>query len=123
MSKRGWDRPPSGHCGAANKNAPCSSAKLAVALGGLAGIGTVGTAFVALGTSLVLGGVAGLISPTPEIPQGPDTEQDPRKSASYSFSGVQNTSRAGTPVPIVYGKTLTGSVVISAGVDTVQIQS
>ena len=57
------------------------------------------------------------------IPQGPDTEQDPRKSASYSFSGVQNTSRAGTPVPIVYGKTLTGSVVISAGVDTVQVQS
>jgi predicted phage tail protein len=98
-------------------------ASAGVALGGLAGIGTVGTAFVALGTSLVLGGVAGLISPTPEIPQGPDTEQDPRKSASYSFSGVQNTSRAGTPVPIVYGKTLTGSVVISAGVDTVQIQS
>lgn len=98
-------------------------ASAGVALGGLAGIGTVGTAFVALGTSLVLGGIAGLISPTPEIAQGPDTEQDPRKSASYSFSGVQNTSRAGTPVPIVYGKTLTGSVVISAGIDTVQVQS
>jgi len=98
-------------------------ASAGIALGGLAGIGTVGTAFVALGAGLVLQGVAGLISPTPEIPQGPDTEQDPRKSASYSFSGVQNTSRAGTPVPIVYGKTLTGSVVISAGVDTVQVQS
>lgn len=75
----------------------------------------------AIGASLVLSGVAGLISPTPEIPQGPDTDQDPRKS--FSFSGVQNTSRGGTPVPIVYGKTLTGSVVISAGIDTVQVKA
>ena len=73
------------------------------------------------GASLILGGVAQLISPTPEIPQGPDTQQDPRKS--FSFSGIQNTSRGGTPVPIVYGKTLTGSVVISAGIDTEQVQA
>lgn len=82
---------------------------------------TVGTGISAIGASLVLGGVAQMISPTPEIPQGPDTVQDPRKS--FSFSGVQNTSRGGTPVPIVYGKTLTGSVVISAGVDTEQVQA
>ena len=74
-----------------------------------------------LGAALTLYGVAGLISPAPEIPQGPDTQQDPRKS--FSFSGIQNTSRGGTPVPIVYGKTLTGSVVISAGVDTEQVQA
>lgn len=74
-----------------------------------------------IGLALVLGGVAQMISPTPEIPQGPDTVQDPRKS--FSFSGIQNTSRGGTPVPIVYGKTLTGSVVISAGVDTEQVQA
>ena len=74
-----------------------------------------------VGGALVLGGVAQLISPTPEIPQGSDTVQDPRKS--FSFSGVQNTSRGGTPVPIVYGKTLTGSIVISAGIDTEQVQA
>ena len=73
------------------------------------------------GGALILGGVAQLISPTPALPQGPDTEQDPRKS--FSFSGIQNTSRGGTPVPIVYGKTLTGSVVVSAGVDTEQVQA
>ena len=73
------------------------------------------------GGALILGGVAQLISPTPEIAQGSDTQQDPRKS--FSFSGIQNTSRAGTPVPIVYGKTLTGSVVISAGIDTEQVQA
>ena len=74
-----------------------------------------------IGAGLVLNGVAGIISPVPSLPQGPDTVQDPRKS--FSFSGVQNTSRAGTPVPIVYGKTLTGSVVISAGIDTEQVQA
>ena len=81
----------------------------------------VGTAFSAIGAGLVLSGVAGIISPVPSVKQGPDTEQDPRKS--FSFSGIQNTSRGGTPVPIVYGKTLTGSVVISAGIDTEQVQA
>jgi len=76
-----------------------------------------------IGAGLVLTGISQAISPVPAIPQGPNTEQDPRKSQSYSFSGVQNTSRGGTPVPIVYGKTLTGSVVISAGIDTVQVRT
>jgi predicted phage tail protein len=71
------------------------------------------------GLSLVLGGVAQLLTPTPKVPQGADKQDDPRKS--YSFSGIQNTSRAGTPVPIVYGETVVGSVVISAGIDTVQV--
>jgi predicted phage tail protein len=74
---------------------------------------------VGVGTSLILGGVAQLISPVPKTPTGLDSQQDPRKS--YSFSGVQNTSRQGTPVPVVYGETLVGSVVISAGIDTVQV--
>jgi predicted phage tail protein len=74
-----------------------------------------------IGAGLLLFGVSQMLSPTPEIPQGPDTVQDPRKS--FSFSGIQNTSRGGTPVPIVYGKTLTGSVVISAGIDTEQVQA
>jgi len=74
-----------------------------------------------IGVALLLGGVASMLSPTPPIPQGPDTQQDPRKS--FSFSGIQNTSRGGTPVPIVYGKSLTGSVVVSAGIDTEQVQA
>ena len=71
------------------------------------------------GTFLVLGGVSQLLTPVPKIPTGPDSNQDPRKS--YSFSGVQQTSRQGVPVPICYGQTLVGSVVVSAGVDTVQV--
>ena len=49
------------------------------------------------------------------------SEQDPQ--LSFSFSGTQNTSRAGTPVPIVYGEIITGSVVISGAIDTQQLQA
>jgi predicted phage tail protein len=84
------------------------------------GIGALGVQLlVGVGASLVLGGVAQLLTPTPKVPTGGDTDQDPRKS--YSFSGIQNTSRQGLPVPVVYGETIVGSVVISAGIDTVQV--
>ena len=75
----------------------------------------VGTALSIVGASLVLSGVAGLLTPVPTV--STDQQPDPRKS--YSFSGVQNTSRQGIPVPVVYGETVVGSVVVSAGLDTV----
>ena len=74
-----------------------------------------------LGASLVLGGVAQLLTPVPKIPQGSGSDDDPRKT--YNFSGIQQTSRQGVPVPAVYGLTLVGSVVISAGTDTVQVKA
>jgi predicted phage tail protein len=92
-----------------------------IGLLGLAAPIAVKSVLLFAGASLILGGVAQLLTPTPKIPTGPDTQNDPRKS--YSFSGIQNTSRQGTPVPIVYGETVVGSVVISAGIDTVQVQA
>ena len=79
----------------------------------------IGTAASAIGASLVLSGVSGMLFPVPKMPEF-SSEQDPR--ISFSFSGTQQTSRAGTPVPIVYGEIFTGSVVISGGVDTEQVQ-
>jgi predicted phage tail protein len=64
-----------------------------------------------IGASLVLGGVAQLLSPVPTT--GKD-EKDP-KNQSYSFSGIQNTSRAGLPIPVIYGEVVVGSLVISSG--------
>jgi predicted phage tail protein len=75
---------------------------------------------IGVGASLVLGGVAQLLTPVPTMNSGKDSEKDPRKS--YSFSGIQQTSRQGVPVPVVYGETLVGSVVISAGIDTVRVK-
>ena len=90
-----------------------------IGLLGLAAPVAVSSVLLFAGATLLLGGVAQLLTPTPRANQGADGQDDPRKS--YSFSGIQNTSRQGVPVPIVYGETLVGSVVISAGIDTVQV--
>ncbi len=75
-----------------------------------------GTAVSAIGAGLVLNGVSELLFPLPT----PDAqEDDPR--ISFAFNGLTNTSRAGTAHPIVYGEIVTGSVVISAGIDTNQV--
>ena len=76
----------------------------------------IGTALSAVGAGLVLNGVSEILFP---LPQPEEQEDDPR--ISFNFSGVQNTSRAGTTHPIVYGEIVTGSVVISASVDTNQV--
>ena len=79
-----------------------------------------GTTAVNLGLGLTLMGVSEMLFPLPK-PQEFNNEQDPR--ISFSFSGVQNTSRAGTSHPICYGEIVTGSVVISAGIDTNQVSA
>ena len=90
------------------------------AITGIAFSGTIAKAAVYLGAALVLQGVSEMLFPVPK-PKEFNSEQDPQ--LSYSFSGTQNTSRAGTPVPIVYGEIVTGSVVISGAIDTQQVQA
>ena len=91
-----------------------------VAPGSFAAASGLTKAVVGIGGSLVLSGVQDMLFPLPK-PQDFSNEQDPR--ISFSFSGVQNTSRAGTSHPIVYGEIVTGSVVISAGIDTNQVSA
>ena len=82
---------------------------------GLAALGTwagVSAAVGNIGLLLVISGVAGMLADTPTVPE---SEEDPQNS--FSFSGIQQVARAGTPVPICYGEAMTGSVVISAEID------
>ena len=79
-----------------------------------------GSVAMNLGVGLTIMGVSEMLFPLPK-PKEFKSEQDPQ--LSFSFSGTQNTSRAGTPVPIVYGEIITGSVVISGAVDTQQVQA
>ena len=79
--------------------------------------GGLAKAMSGIGAALVLSGVSDLLFPMPED----DFSEDPR--LSFNFSGIQNTSRAGTPVPIVYGEIMTGSIVISAAIDTNQVEA
>ena len=100
----------------------------AFAFGGLTFVGGLGKSLAAaggftkaafgIGAALTLSGVSDMLFPLPDIPDF-SNEEDPR--ISFSFSGVQNTSRAGTSIPLCYGEIVTGSVVISAGIDTHQI--
>ena len=89
-----------------------------VAPGSFAAAGAMTKAAGGIGGALILSGVSDMLFPLPKLPDFAD-EEDPR--ISFSFSGVQNTSRAGTSHPIAYGEIVTGSVVISAGIDTNQV--
>ena len=71
-----------------------------------------------LGIYLALSGAAQMLSPVPTPPGVSDEPQ----SQNFSFSGIQNTSRAGVAIPIIYGEIFSGSLVVSAGIDTVQIK-
>jgi len=88
--------------------------------GGFAAASLGAKAAFGIGAGLVLSGVSGMLFPVPKMPEF-SSEQDPR--LSFSFSGTQQTGRAGTPVPLVFGEIITGSVVISGGIDTEQVQA
>ena len=88
---------------------------------GTKGIGlTIGSGaakvMTSIGISMTLYGVAEMLSPVPPGPPG-EAEQ----LESFNFSGVVNTARIGTPVPIAYGRVFVGSSVISSGLDVDQL--
>ena len=98
--------------------------------GAVSAIPVVGNIATAVATNLVIDGVTSLIAPTPAPFENPasigaseaDGSLDPQAANSYSFSGIQNVSISGVCVPIIYGQVFTGSVVISSGIDTVQVE-
>ena len=88
--------------------------------GSFTGVGFLGGATAVagnIGIALALTGIAEMLTPVETIPE---REQDPR--LSFNFSGIQNTSRAGVAVPVIYGTTLTGSIVVSAAIDSEQVE-
>jgi len=70
-----------------------------------------------LGATMVLGGIAQMMAPAPKRGSLESAERRP----SHIFSGPVNLSEQGNPVPLVYGRVRTGSVVVSAGLETEQI--
>jgi len=82
------------------------------------------TALTSLGTSMLVDGVTSLLSPQQNTlsPTGQDSLDPAALASNYSFTGLTNISRAGVPVNLVYGEILVGSIVVSNGVDTVQVE-
>lgn len=66
-----------------------------------------------IGVALLLGGVASVLTPTPETPIV-DSDSTDASRASNTFSRVGQTSQAGTAIPVIYGEVFVGSVVLSA---------
>ena len=66
------------------------------------------------GIALVAGGVIQLLTPVPKGGKGQDR---PENAPSYVFSGAVNTQAQGNPVPLLYGRMIVGSAVVSAGIN------
>ena len=93
------------------------------AIGALPVVGGIASSIV---TSVAIEGVTSLLTPTPSVPtvsaSDAFSQNDPQMQASnFAFSGIANVSRSGVAVPIIYGERFVGSVIVSNGVDTVQV--
>jgi predicted phage tail protein len=77
------------------------------------------TAATIIGSLLVTGLMIGLSLLF--RPKKPQTKEAEEMDDSYVFSGPENVSQQGVAVPLIYGRVYAGSVVVSAGQDTVDV--
>ena len=79
--------------------------------------------YVAL--NMIQQGINNMLSPQ-EDTRNRDSQQDPLDpsalASNYSFTGLTNISQAGIPVNLAYGEIVVGSIVVSNGIDTVQVE-
>jgi predicted phage tail protein len=76
------------------------------------GAGAIGVPLMNLGIAMMVGGVIQMLSPQPKS----SAANGPENGASYNFTGAVNTTAQGNPVPVLYGRMIVGSAVISAGI-------
>lgn len=77
-----------------------------------------GAALIAGGIGLMAGGVAQMLTKMPSMSTGKGAE----KKQSTSFSNLSNMAAQGRPMPIAYGRIRVGSLIISQGVETMDIE-
>lgn len=85
-----------------------------------AGIGFMGITYgnVAMfGLSMMVSGIAQMLSPQPKAQGFESIDRKP----SFIFTGAVNAATQGNAVPLVYGRMRVGSVVVSAGVEAIDI--
>lgn len=80
----------------------------------------IGAVIGTIGVGLMASGVATMLAktPSPDSPERNETE----KKQSTAFSNLQNLVAQGRPVPLAYGRILTGSLVIGRGVETLKVE-
>ena len=96
----------------------------AITAGSFLGSTLLVNALTAIGTSMLIDGVTQMLAPQQNnlSPTGQDALDPAALASNYSFTGLTNISRAGIPLNLVYGEIVVGSIVVSNGVDTVQVE-
>lgn len=64
------------------------------------------------GSAMIVGGVIQMLTPLPSLTGGDAATN----KANYVFQGAVNTQAQGNPVPLLYGRMIVGSAVISAAI-------
>lgn len=67
-------------------------------------------ALIGAGSGMLIGGVASLLMPVPNL----DTQDPDGNKPSYAFGSAVTTVAQGNPVPVLYGRRYVGGFVISA---------
>ena len=91
----------------------------------LSAAGVFGSIATTLLTSLAIDGITSLLTPSVDVGSFNDSgvELNAGMAASnFAFNGIANISRSGVAVPVVYGERFVGSIIVSNGVDTVQVE-
>lgn len=76
--------------------------------------GTLGSALMAGGVGMMVGGVAQMLTKMPKT----DGYLSGDANKNTSFSSLDNSIAQGAPVPLCYGKMMVGSKVLSQGLET-----
>ncbi|WP_316979956.1 tail assembly protein [Shumkonia mesophila] len=74
------------------------------------------------GASMILGGIAQALTPVPGVQDFGQFESADQR-ASFLFNGPVNTTEQGGPVPLIIGRAIVGSRVISAGMTAERIEA
>jgi predicted phage tail protein len=91
---------------------------IAGAITSLTGGAISGVAATVIGGIITLGlltGISLLLAPKQK-----KVDRDSGKDDNYMFSGAENVTEQGAPVPLVYGRCFVGSVVVSAGFEVAE---
>ena len=87
--------------------------------------GLIGSIATTVLTSVAIDGITSLLSPTVDMGSFDDSGVELNagmQASNFAFNGISNISRSGVGLPVVYGERFVGSIIVSNGVDTVQIE-
>ena len=95
----------------------------AAAASSIAIVASLGTALLTTGVSMAVTGVTNMLFPQqqPTVGDVPSGLSETDARVNYSFNGIQNVSRSGVCIPLIFGEVFCGSIVVSSGTDTAPV--